>query len=404
MNRKHSIWNKFIFMVMVILCLSMTACTDVDGDLMTEKEVLEKVAAQVQGEKYELISVAHFTEELPKRDVYTFKSKDRDMTFTATSTLGSVGIDASTIGYEQRVYVGYAEGVQTVYEEQMENLLGELPRNGKGHYLYESFADLSALTERIMEVEELYREELKYNTADWMIKNPLTRIGVAYSFVDPDGEERDVLVYTVPINGAHEAKELYDLIAYNHVEKVKQGLIVDNTTPQEQLDRFHEEKLPNVFVGDVNVADEAFAAAKGQNLINNSREMYSCYYYYPWDSYVMMLNVGLVEEDYAPKLVESYAEALHYSCFVDYGKGEIEWYNGPETVTLHAKKDADGRISFFTAYKGGEALNVPYITSKSEQTVVRGTYLVGISVDDFAKLFDVTYTIDEESGEIRFTK
>lgn len=85
-------------------------------------------------------------------------------------------------------------------------------------------------------------------------------------------------------------------------------------------------------------------------------------------------------------------------------KGEIEWNTGTNTVTIHAKKDVDGSLSFFAIYKNGDVLDIPYTTNTDEQSVVHCTYLAGISVDDFADLFDVTYEIDEIAGEVRFFK
>lgn len=264
----------------------------------------------------------------------------------------------------------------------------------------------------IIQAEDIYKEELAYNTAEWLQKNPAASVQVYYTFTDANGNDQKRHLNSTQINGTHDYDSLYDRLTYEHVEKVKTGQISDTSVPLEQLRRYHVAVLPNLYIGDTNVSDTAYAAAKGQNLNNNSRDQrgtkggdfYSCYYYYPWNTYVVLLNTGLAGEEYAHKLAEAYTETLHYSCHVEYGKGEIEWNTGTNTVTIHAKKDVDGSLSFFAIYKNGDVLDIPYTTNTDEQSVVHCTYLAGISVDDFADLFDVTYEIDEIAGEVRFFK
>ncbi len=391
--------------ILLLFCAGMllilTSCGSIDDDLEKKANVDRKVASEVVNEKYKFLSVEHHDDERPKRDVYTYQSKERDMTFKVVSTLRPFGLDASILGYKKSVDVQYVEAVRNQYEDRMEEILKDFDRDHRDCLIYNSFDDLEGIANAIEQLNELYKEELTYNTQEWMIQNPLCKISFCYERVENDGYY--ISVFKSSVDGTHTYEDIYPYITYKHAEAVKNGIIADDgTTPEEQLARVHPANLENVFYKGVNLSTISREKAFKDGLKNNIESAYYSYYYYPWDTYLIVLDCGLTDDEYAPKWIECYADAFGFDCNIQYKKGKASWTYEGSSYEMIAKEEGRNHISDFKIYKDGRDLEIPYIVYDDYLSPVGATYVVGIPVDAFAELFHKDYEIREEGKSIEY--
>lgn len=391
-----------------LMVLPLMACTDIDGDLASEKDVLQKVKEEVPSEKYEYVKVEHFTDKSPKEDIYYFKSKDRELEFQVLSTLHSFGIDGATLGYDEYIYVKYAEAVHELYMDRVNQVFEELSVDKRGNYCYQSYDDLKDIAEKLVKADQIYKEELQYNSAEWIADNPVCTIWFAYQWIDENGQQDSFKTFSVSLDGTISYDEVYDWITYEHMKNLSENRISDNTIPEDQMSRVHKERLNYIYFGMTNVSEEAYEDANARNLTNNSRgngnDFYASYYYYPLDTYLILINTGITDENYAPQLMEHYTKALGYDCEVKYGKGQISWEMNGSKWEIRAKQNSDHAITEFDFYKDGTPQHVKYFTSNDSGSHVNCTYLVGITVEDFAKIFDLKWQCEEDYDTLSFQK
>lgn len=400
--RELLVKKAFLFFVCMGMMMILTSCGSIDDDPKNKSEVNKEVAEKVKNEKYEFVSVEHYDEERPKRDVYTYHSRERDMTFEAVSTLSPFGLDGSTMGYHKVVYVNYEEAVHNQYADQMEEILKGFDRDQRDFLIYDSFDELEEIAQAIAQLNDMYKEELAYNPQEWLIQNPLCKISFCYERVENDGHY--ISVFGIPVDGTHTYEDIYPYITYRHAEAVKVGKIVDDgTTPDDQLARVHAASLENIFYQGNNLSKSASEDAFQNSLANNIDSSYNSDYYYPWDTYVILLNCGLTDETYAPKWIECYGNAFGFDVNVQYKKGKVSWNYDGSTYEMTAKEESRNHISDFKISKDGEDLNIPYIVYDDYLSPVGATYVVGIPVERFAELFHKDYQIKEESSILEFS-
>lgn len=389
--------------MVIATMLALSGCTDIDGDLASERDVLNEVKEVVPSEGYELVSVDHDTEARPKVDTYHFQSKKRDLKFDAVSTLAAFGIDGGVIGYNEHIYVEYPEAVREQYRDSIEQVLAPYPVNQYGKHQYNSFLDLNGVADALMECDSIYREELKYNKADWLKANPFGSVMFAYPYYDENGDKKELYTFSVSIDGTLSRDDLYDQITYDHVRNcVKQG-VADPYIPADQYSRVHQDRL-SIQIGYVNVSEKGPEVAHEKGLYNNIDSAYECAYYYDWDKYVMPLNLGLTDEQYAPQLVEMYCEALGYPYSIEYEKGRVSWSTGSDDWEIRADDNRHNEITKFDVYRNGTRVAIPCVRTDDNNSPGGAMYCVYVAVDDFADMFGVTYDIDENAGFIVFNK
>lgn len=62
----------------------------------------------------------------------------------------------------------------------------------------------------------------------------------------------------------------------------------------------------------------------------------------------------------------------------------------------------NNKIDSLQFEKNGKRLDISYVTSDEDPSVA-ATFCVGVTVDDFCSLFDLTYEIDKQGRKILFT-
>lgn len=390
-----------------IACLGITACTDIDGKLMKESDVLKEVKEQVPSERFKYIKVEHHDDLSPKEDIYYFESKDRDMSFQALSTLAPIGIDASVIGYRQYLDVGYDDGVHSLYLDQIDSILNQITKDEKDNYCFTSYTELEKVIQIVAKADAVYSAEKKYNTEKWMEEHPVKNVRLYYRYKNEEGEDKSFSMLGINLTGLESYEKMHDLYTYQYVKRMMAEGFEDPTIPEEAYTMIHPDKLPDIYINQYNISETAYIDAKSKNLTNNSRDKngndhYAAYYYYHWDTYVVPLNVGLTDENYAPKLVEEYFKVLGIDYEIKYGKGDVRWnYNGDKWL-IEAKMDKNHDNTSCEFYKNGKRQDINYLTHNDVMSPVNATYLIGISVQDFADMFGLEYDINEAEGTLKF--
>lgn len=410
--------NLTVLLVFTVMAVMVTGgCSSIDGDIPEKSEVLNEVKKTVANEKIELVSVESYSDERPKKkrpkkDVYYFKSTERNMTFQAESTLKPCGIDNAILYYIPVINVKYSEGVHELYLDRINKVLDKIPKDEEGVYFYKSYNDLKNIAHILTEANEIYKEELKYNSAKWLEDNPVTRVAIRFEWKNEKGQNEWRVFLDELIDSSKSYDEIFDLISFKHTNYIMENNLEDNTIPEEQLAKYHKNYLKNVYIDKVNVSAKGIASDKAEQLVNSAEATldnrnernYGCYYYYPWKTYIIRINLGLTSEKCAPKLMEHYTKALNIPCEVKYDKGKIKWENGADEWRLEAEyneKDSADKVSF---YKNGVKQEIRYLKPDGNNTGVGASYLIGLPIDDFAKLFDLKYEIDEKSDVVLFVK
>ena len=149
--------------------LLLASCTTIDSDVYGEEEVLDYVRSVCPDEEFELVS-SEQVEDRPKNVEYTFRSRERDLTFTANSYLDNVTIDGSSTilllkGDLLHLRVG---GPRPLLRDRAVRILEELPTYDDGWVGLLSFDDLGQVAEVMARAGEVYREELDYNGEDFL--------------------------------------------------------------------------------------------------------------------------------------------------------------------------------------------------------------------------------------------
>ena len=162
-----------------------------------------------------------------------------------------------------------------------------------------------------------------------------------------------------------------------------------------------------------NVSDEAYYARydyKNAKRVHGpmSDSFYSCPYYEALDSYIILLDVGpvysgneweLIMDEYLKKLADAYTSHR------DESTSEITWSLSGDDYKIITKDIGDEKYGDyeFSLYKNGEKQDLEIIKRSDYGAMTLGC--VGITVEDFAKLFHLSVEIDEktEDGCIYFS-
>lgn len=214
--------NKRIYgLIILALSLLLIGCGDIDGDIPGKEEVLSFVENDVPEERYKLDHVDHVTDELPKADIYYFESKERNLEFTVVSTLRAVGMDASIAGYDPYIYSQYAACVHELYNEDIDDILEQLPTNANGKYCYYSYDEIDDVVDIILEADHVYSRESRYNSEKWMEENPVASVSVYLMYTDEHGNEKFYGALYTKLTGTLEYDALYDRFCSRHEEMLE---------------------------------------------------------------------------------------------------------------------------------------------------------------------------------------
>lgn len=386
----------FTTIIICILALSFVGCGP-NGKLYKKSYVLRRVSNTVPSEKYKFVKKEPVPDASASTEIYYFESLERDLQFRAVNTRLPAFFESGL--YARNIQVKYTEDVHSLYENDLYKTLENYGYSfkKKRFYIY-SFDDLKRVADGIAKADDIYKNELNYNSAEWLYENPAMRCPITLKKENQSGKEDIYEIGGIYINGTWENKMLYDYICYKYASCVADGKFEDETIPEKVMKTAHVTTLDHVYINDIEVSKTAYEKSKENGTYNNSDYSYYAEYCYKLNDYVIPYNPATVGKECGPNPVEGYLDILAPGYEVEYRKGKIKWdYNGSHFES-NASEGRQGYINSFIIYKDGKDINIPYITCGEWSSPVRGVYMVGITATDFANLFNMTVEIDEENG------
>ena len=389
-----------------LLVLELTACTTKNSKAYGKKQVLEYVD-EICKEPYELIE-KELIEESPDNMEYRFRTKNRELYFKANSYLAPVVIDAcETIFYRRHISCDYVNAVHDLYNDELNQVLA-----GDEHYLEEygwiyvcSFSDLASVVKTVLAADEIYQKELAYNSPSFLEENALRSIHLVYQRSEEEAKMHETWTNMgdIAITGQNDPEELYNRLAGWYAQRYVDGEIEDGSDiPQRYLEDRHRTSLTSIELNGEEMLYDSKENPYGPYLLSTDGYR-RCWYSEKMNSYMLAADIGLTSYNMSfPLIIREYVLALggKYSNDSEGENCRSSWEIGDDKWVMTAKF-CDNEILNLEIEKNGKPLEIHYVTS-DEEWGVSATFCVGMTAEDFCRLFDLSYEIDEEKGIISF--
>ena len=395
-----------LIVLSILLSAFLTGCTGADGEIYGEQAVRDEVD-RICSEPYHLED-KKLIETTPDNMEYTFQTENRDLTFTANSYLTPVYFDATPTGwYTKEISCDYIFAIHEQYEEELDAVAAScetyLPEHGWCYIL--DYNDISGIVDMVLEADTVWQQELKYNDSTFLRENALTTFHIVWypSETEAENHEDWVNLTDLAVTGQNNRDDLYEKVADAYAQKVKDGEIPDRgDVPDSKLDERHVSFLPSITLDGKELYYNNDTNPVG-NYGLTTEEYKHCWYNEELDTYLIETDIGFVDADMSfPMVNREYVYALggtyHGSCNND--TYTATWTIDGDTWELVSRYD-DSTLKSFGLTKNGTSIPVGIVTTEDDWEV-GATFTIGVPVDDFCRFFDLTYTIDEEAGQLRF--
>lgn len=378
-NRQNFRSRTLLFLCIISIFL-MTGCTITGSDDYIQSKVVKEVKKQCP-EDFELISAKEISNTSRTME-YTFETTERKLTFTALSTV---------ILNIPNVKCNYAEAVQSLYYNRLREELLHFPKfkyidvddnpDFLGDLAVTSYADLEEAAEIFEKCNQIYAEELQYNSKEFLKQNPAAELKFTWypSKNQTQSHAHGNEICAVNIDGCGTAEEFLASSSLVYAQLCKDNPMLDSSDiPPEYLGQTHASNL-KIMLNHTELDSSHFG---------------DCWYNPKLNSYMINLFVN----DSSLLLCE-YMDLLHSDYFFSSNRTSLEWNTSNDTWKLQQKKDRNGNIirNGMEIRKNGE--KIPNIIETRNQ----GYVLVSIPVDDFASMLDLKYTISEKGLSISFS-
>lgn len=403
--------KKNVWFLLVVVLLILTGCVGADGKVYGRGRVLSYVDSICE-EEYEMLG-RELIEEKPDNMEYYFRTKERGLEFKANSYLSPISFDATQTGfYDKKISCNYVSVVHDLYYEKAKDVISQSPLCVKDALYFPrmyvlSFADINEVVDVILAADEVYQQELAYNSPEFLEEYPLMTVHLVWNETEKEArtQENWVNMTDIPINGQHEREELYDSLAEVYVQKCVDGEI-ENTDdiPEKYLENAHVSYLETIKLNGEEMLYDCDDNPVASFSLTTEDYKY-CWYNDELESYMMVTDVGMYWDNMSyPMIVREYVEALGgtyetqrdmLGCTSTWTLGDDRW----NMMTIYEK----GQLKVMSVTKNGKFIILDYVTVE-EDCNVGADFCVGLTVENFCKMFDLTYEIDEEAGEIRFTR
>ena len=398
---------KKIFFPCLAVVFLFCACTGADGKIYGQQQVLEYVD-DVCGESYQLVGRELISED-PDNMQYEFVTTERGITFTANSYLDQIWFDATPTGfYERAISCDYVEKVHERYRDDLNKVL-----LANEHYLEQhgwiyllSFSDIDRAVDTILAADRVYARELEYNDEAFLSEHPLTTIHLVWqrSEEEANAHETWVNIADIGINGQHGREDLYRRLAEAYAQQYVDGEIENGEDiPEQYLANRHISHLETIELNGTEMLYDDEDNPAGIYGLTTDDYKY-CWYNEEMGSYMMVADIGLISDSMSfPMINREYVKALGgtYRASENGDTYTASWTIGEDTWVLRSEF-ADNEIRRFAVEKNGLPLDISYITA-DEDPNVSARFCVGLTLEDFCKLFDLSCQVDEANEKVVFT-
>lgn len=188
-HKKGKYYGHSILLPIIAVCILFTSCYKVDGPIPSKSKVMKYTEEICPSESIELISIEELEQEgKPHKAIYTFRSLERDLTFTVTSTLKNKPVidGVSEVWYEPVIWSNYVEEVMKLYYDALFELFTNFNGVEVSSLELSSFGDtivdiriqdindeeeLSRIINVLIDAKNIISEELSYNDEKWLTSN-----------------------------------------------------------------------------------------------------------------------------------------------------------------------------------------------------------------------------------------
>lgn len=394
--------KKLLSLLLLTVATSMLTGCGAQGRLYGKSKVLEYMEENVPREEFTFEKMEKVDDAEVSTEIYYFSSKERNLDFIAQNTRSSVFPDSAVYG--RTIISKYVEGVHDLYKEDVESIISGSGLTIDGEKIFiESYEDIVRLTEYLAAADDVYKGELNYNSAEWLMANPLAKYNLCKMEQKENSDAVRVNFGSIKVNGTWDNDKLLDYVSFCYASAIKEGRIEDLSLPEKYKDAAHISTLHNIYLNGVNISETAHSTAKKKHLNNNSDSMYYSGYCYKLEDYVIPLNVGLTDDGYAPQMLEEIFGLLNIDYEIKYGRGIVSWKTNGEKWEISAK-ESDNEIQSVVIKKNGRVENIPYVICGEWTSPISGTYVAGIRATDFADIFGLKMQVDESEDCISFEK
>lgn len=206
--------KKLYLIPLLFLIVLLAGCAwKLQGQYFSDSEFTKEIEKYTGTEKVTILN----REEEPGHIRYTVRTDKRELEFEVFSfPAGNSGLyNPANIN----VY-SYLHTVHALYDEQIKPIIDELYMDNKAA-VFSNRRELHVLIERIVEIDEIYKQELEYHDAKWLEKFPYTCVSLSRR--DP-GKKKGDFSYGVKIDGTINAEELEELLCNLYKERTGQEL------------------------------------------------------------------------------------------------------------------------------------------------------------------------------------
>ena len=406
--------KRIVALLLVCVMVLLTGCGPANGWVYS-KGTVKRHVRQLCDEKVKIVETIHVSDS-PREVDYVFASKERDLEFTVRSYRMGVGIvGGGTIGYQPHIDDNYVDQVHAYYKDRMDMIFDGMEQHTRAYRnpMVEKTEDITAIAQAIHDANEVYREELKYNSKQFIKDHPYCYLAVyAYTTDEEDSDGvKEFIQYSID-GSKKSAKEIEKVMRFALAQGITDGRFsAEQYTGLEKITaKQHATKLEHIYLNDEEMLyDNNSSPYVYFGLVTDDYNYAK--YNYDAGSYMMTCDVGMVADYWgSPALViPEYVDRLGgeyklISTNQEERKLDLEstWQIGDHTWHLKAKyKGTSGvdykkRISKVKLYKDGKKVPIKVYPGWDNRP------LITLTAEDFCKLFDLTYEVDETSGSIYF--
>lgn len=386
--------------------LCLIGCTTATGSIPDKKAVMKAIHHECPTEVVKMVGIDK-EGTAPKRWTYHVQSTERDLEFTAVSTLQQESIDGGYLPiYTPKVFVDYIKTVKSLYEPDMRAKLESSPFYcSYSSMVITSYDQIEEVCRELYEISSVFEPERNYNDEAWMKSNAPLSIKI---YFDPNGigEKYDdswIQVSILAMNGCQSYDTYYDKVTKDYAQKVTDRLIVDaDGVPTDLLGSTHKSMLPYIYVSGVLFTSEMANSPKGSGHYNRTDRAAQAFYDYDFGEYVVMLDACTVSEECDPHPLESYIQLAGGFPDMDYNKGHAEWEINDDRFELKATELGRDTIDEFVVTKNGENLNIRYHNFYDSQEIGIAYYMITVPVSDLARMLNMEVEVNEDAEIISF--
>ncbi len=362
------------------------------------KNDVDKFLQENCAEEVEFVGYEHLYRS-PQEIKYCFRTRGRNLEFNVYRFIKIDQKNKKSIVFESE----YANKVRDLYRDDIEALFDKYEFGYAKGVLITDTKQTDQLIKDLYTANKIYRQELKYNSMDFLKEHPIGELTVWGCETENTTSDFHLICSYVIDGQKFDTKTQIDQLKNTIASDIKDKLLSNTlyTGLSDQMASIHKSKLNHIYLDDkemlydINKSDYCYYGLYTEN-----------YRYAYFDDntqkYMMSVDCGLIDDKFGsvPLIIAEYMNKLDGSFEIlttDQDEEKLalktRWeYNGHQWI-MSSKYDED--LHNVKVSKDGEPLDLDFHKGVDY-------HVVSLSAEDFCKLFDFDYKVDEDADSIYF--